>query len=324
MNLVSKLNLNLFLFTFVSIFISLFVLNSFQVKVAQAVAGHVVISEVQVGVTGASTNEFVELYNPTESMIELSGWVLSKKTAAGVDQDLLATFPSSTEIASHGYFLITHADYTGSTSADLAYTTPDSLAANNTIYLKNSSDIIIDKLGLGTTNDFEVSAKGNPPTSGSVERKANFDSTSTSMNIGGTDQFNGNGEDTDNNASDFVNRAVSEPQNSTSTQEPTISSLTPTPPVTPSPSAEPSIEPSVSPSGSPSPSITPSLEPTPSIAPSPSITPSPSPTPSGTPFSRIIGTFAFAKNPKVCYLIYQPVKIASINLMLPKLSCQTI
>jgi hypothetical protein len=39
------------------------------VTIAQEVPPHVVISEVQI-----ATNEFVELYNPTNSAINMTGW----------------------------------------------------------------------------------------------------------------------------------------------------------------------------------------------------------------------------------------------------------
>jgi len=45
-------------------------------------ASHVVISEVQVGGTLVD-DEFVELYNPTNSAISLSGWRLRRKTSTG-------------------------------------------------------------------------------------------------------------------------------------------------------------------------------------------------------------------------------------------------
>ena len=42
------------------------------------------------------------------------------------------------------------------------------------------------------------------------------------MGIGGADEFEGNGYDSDNNASDFVQRTIPQPQNSSSPSEPAI------------------------------------------------------------------------------------------------------
>ena len=43
------------------------------------------ISEVQIGATGDQKQEFVELYNPNDIEIDLTGWYLQKKTKSGSD-----------------------------------------------------------------------------------------------------------------------------------------------------------------------------------------------------------------------------------------------
>lgn len=267
--------------------------------VQSALAEHVVISEVQLD-GGVPTDEFIELYNPGASSVDISGWTLSRKTSGASpdpsNHELLATVPASTSIASHGYYLVAHTDYDGTPAEDLTYTEAGSLADNNSIYLKNSSSSVIDKLGLGTNNDPETTAKTNPST-GSVERKANSSSTGPSMI--GADALLGNGEDTDVNFADFVNRGVPEPQNSASaTEDPSASpapsvspseepsaSPSPSASVEPSPSASPSEEPSASPSALPSESPSPSPSAEPSVSPSSSASPSeePSPSPSASP-----------------------------------------
>ncbi len=66
--------------------------------------------------------------------------------------------------------------------------------------------IVVDVVGYGTPNAFEG--------------KANAASTSASMAAGGIDVTAGNGYDTDDNATNFVQQAVRVPQNSSSTAEP--------------------------------------------------------------------------------------------------------
>jgi hypothetical protein len=82
----------------------------------------------------------------------------------------------------------------------------------------------VDKLGYGVGDSPEgtpAPAPPNPPNSPpSYERKAGPDSTAASMSGGGADELKGNGQDTDNNAEDFVVRATRDPQNSASTVEP--------------------------------------------------------------------------------------------------------
>lgn len=291
--------------------------------VQSALATNVVISEVQLGVTGLSTNEFIEIYNPTGSSIDISSWKITKKTAAAdpvTGQVLLATVPASTTIASHGYYLIGHSDFTG--TEDLSYS-GDSISTDNSIYMKNGSDAVMDKLGLGSTNDPETTAKTNPSTGDSVERKANASSTGPTMI--GSDALLGNGEDTDVNSADFVNRGTPEPQNSQSATEDPAASPSPSssasaspsssPPASPSPSASasPSSSPSSSPSASPSasPSSSPSVSPSASISPSPSQTPHPSPTPR-------------PKNKLVCKFEPQTFKFGKWEFTFHILSCKWI
>lgn len=339
----NKLTVNLFLFISVSFFLSVYLIKSLEVKtVKAATATHVVISEIQAA--GATSGEdFIELYNPTNLEVSLSDLRLVKRTSTGATNDSIVAFAADDSIASHGYFLWCN------TSLNVALTCNSSTAGtvsnNNSVALSTDpldSGTLIDTVTFGSpTNPLGEGTFLTLPAAGtSVERKNDSTSDATSLGVGGEDEFMGNGEDTDNNASDFVNRAIPQPQNSTSLAEPTVASPVPSasvePSVVPSASVAPSTTPSTAPSHSAIPSISPSpvaspsaipsISPSPVASPSivPSSTPSPSNSPSATPFSRLIGSFPFAKNPKVCYLIYQPVKIGSLNLFLPKLSCQSL
>src|SRR5258706_9902560 len=143
---------------------------------AYAAVSHVVISEIQVS-GGTSTDEFVELYNPTNSNIDTTGWKLTKKTSGGTESDLATDFPSTT-INAHGYLLLAHTDYDGTPTEDVTYTT-NSVADNNTVLLYDSSDAVVDKVGLGSAGDKEAAATANPGDNASRERKATSTSTST-------------------------------------------------------------------------------------------------------------------------------------------------
>jgi len=50
----------------------------------KAAASHVVISQIQVAGTTNSNDEFVELYNPTDSSVDLTSWKLKKRTQCQV------------------------------------------------------------------------------------------------------------------------------------------------------------------------------------------------------------------------------------------------
>jgi hypothetical protein len=264
------------------IFIGISVASFLYAKPTYSLTNHIVISEIQAAGTVAN-DEFVELYNPTNDPVSIGGWRLTKKTAAGTQSTLTASLSGS--IKPHGFLLIAHPSYTGSTSADLLYSSTSSgIAANNTVLLySDAGTTLVDKVGMGTATDVEASAAANPPTSGSVERKANTTATAVSMAIGGTDEFAGNAEDTDHNDTNFIVRTTSQPQNSSSTVEP--EDLTPSPTPSPLPSTSPT--PSETPTVTPTTTVTGSPTETPTVTPSPTefitSTPSPTVTPTTTP-----------------------------------------
>jgi hypothetical protein len=257
-----------------------------RLPTSAATASHIVISEIKVG---PGDDDFVELYNPTASDIVMSGWRLSKKVST--ESSLVASLSGT--IPSHGYFLITNKDGASSPSANVTYAS--SIGANNTILLYNDAGTtLVDKVGMGTATDGETASATNPADGKSIERKAMGSSTAVSMAIGGTDEFLGNGEDTDNNNSDFVVRDTPQPQNAQSAVE-NLVIATPTPTMTATPTATGTGTPTMSSSPTPTPTATatatptqtPTQSPTPTMtaSPTPTMTASPTPTPTSTPTS---------------------------------------
>lgn len=171
-------------------------------------AGHIVISEIQISGEGVN-DEFVELYNPTDSEINLENWDLKRKTKSGSENNILNNIEGA--IPSGGYFLIVprancgenkNEDcYKGSVESDDEYTTNSFLAEDNTLLLYNGDGSLIDKIGWGEAGDFEDEViKNNPEANQSLKRKI----------IGGKIQ------DTDNNKNDFEVQDSPNPQNSNS------------------------------------------------------------------------------------------------------------
>lgn len=167
---------------------------------------HPVISEIQIG--GETVyDEFIELYNPTDTEIDLTGWDIKKKTKSGSESNVLNNIEGI--IPARSYFLIaprancgeseTEKCYQGNVLADDEYTTNMFLAGDNTVLLYDHNGNLIDKIGWGEAGDFESEAVINNP-----ENKQSLERINT----------NGAVQDTNNNKNDFILQNNPEPWNS--------------------------------------------------------------------------------------------------------------
>jgi PKD repeat protein len=184
---------------------------------------HLVISEVQVAGASAS-DEFIEIYNPTETAINIETWSIQYKSATGTTF-YKKNFSSGVSIPAHGWFLIAHTSYLGATVPDMSQSTISLAGTGGNIFLVNNQTTltttndpsIIDKVAYGTGDSPENIATPAPSAGQSIERK-----------FGG--EF-GNGEDTDNNLNDFNLQITPNPQNTASAPKPDL----PPPPPPPAP-----------------------------------------------------------------------------------------
>jgi gliding motility-associated-like protein len=193
-----------------------------------AVAAHIVISEIYGGGgnSGATyKNDFIELYNPTDLPVNLTGWSIQYASATGTTW---ASTPLIGNIPPKGFYLIQEAPGSGGTvnlptpdaigTLALSGTTGKLILSNSTALLSGanpSTATVIDKVGFGpTATGYEGTPAPVTSNATAIERKASITSTAATLAVGGTEEFNGNGQDTDVNSADFVVTAPN-PQNST-------------------------------------------------------------------------------------------------------------
>ena len=135
-------------------------------------------------------DEFVEIYNPAEEDIDLSGYYLQKKTASGKSITTLLS-PDSLQgkvISPHSFFLAGHPESPSSSSLNAVWSSEGSVTDDNTIILKDSSGRIVDKVGWGKAQDCEGDCAPTFTAGQSIQRRIKEEGF----------------EDTNNNYSDFA------------------------------------------------------------------------------------------------------------------------
>jgi len=164
---------------------------------------HAVISEVQTGTSASGTQEFIELYNPTDQDIALTGWTLEYKSAAAADTGWAKKATLSGALKAHGFYLVATLSYL--TFADAEWSSTLASTAGN-IRLKNASGGVVDQLGYGSTAN---AAEGQPAAAPSVGQ-------SIERLPGRLNELAGNATDTANNKADFIVRTTPQPQSTQS------------------------------------------------------------------------------------------------------------
>jgi len=148
------------------------------------------VNELMTGVTGAATDEFVEIVNTGAAAADLSGWKLVYRSAAGTSDVVLATIPDGTVLAASAFYLFGGAGYVSGPAADQSYST-SIVATGGGVGLRDAGGIIVDSVGWGTATNvlIEGTATAAPATSAAP-------GTSTGRIP--------DGDDTNDNAADFV------------------------------------------------------------------------------------------------------------------------
>jgi len=215
----------------------------------ESVPDHLVISEIVTGGASAS-DELIELYNPTAAALPLEGLELVYVTASGATISRRAAWELGAPSLDPGRHLLVANElgvYAG--IADALYASGMAATGGSVALRIQGASSAVDAVGWGTAAStwLEGQVAGAPQSGSSLERLPGGDAGST--------------QDTDDNATDFVVRAVPGPQNLGS---PPV----PDPSATPHPTSVPSAEPTVPPaSATPAPTSSSSQDPTVEVVP---------------------------------------------------------
>jgi len=108
------------------------------------------INEFMTGVTGAATNEFVEIVNAGTAAADLSGWKLVYRSATGSSDTVLDTLPDGTTLAPGAFYLFGGSGYTGPPAADQSFSTGLAAGAGG-VGLRDANGTLVDSVGWGST-----------------------------------------------------------------------------------------------------------------------------------------------------------------------------
>jgi hypothetical protein len=164
-------------------------------------------------------DEFIEIFNPTQNPIDISGWKIRRSPGTGSDPaDLYNSFPTNTFIQAGQYILIARSgDYSGTVTPDYIFTSATGIADNGGIALTLSDNTIIDQVGMSSVTVY-----------GEGTRLSAITSNTDWAYLRNPDGTEGVCFDYNNNDYDFVLIDPSQPRNSSSPFTP-CPSPTPTP-----------------------------------------------------------------------------------------------
>jgi hypothetical protein len=147
------------------------------------------INEFSTGVEGALTDEFVEIVNEGSAAVDLSGFRLVYRSAAGTSDVSLGTLPDGTTLAAGAFMLFGGSGYAGAHPADRSFST--SLASSGGLGLRDPSGILVDSVAWGTATNALVEGAVAP-------------APAITAAPGKSDARHPDGHDTNDNSADFA------------------------------------------------------------------------------------------------------------------------
>jgi hypothetical protein len=166
---------------------------------------NVVISEFRFLGPAGGSDEFVELFNPSNGSIDISGWKIMGANNSGSAGSTRYTIPASTSLAPGQHYLIVGSSYSGSVPGEPSAVLSSSITDDGGIALVDGTTVI-DAVGLSSGTVYK---EGTPlsPLSGTADQSYERKTAGNASNC----------NDTNNNAADFIwNSSSSNPQNTSS------------------------------------------------------------------------------------------------------------
>lgn len=196
---------------------------------AKAAVNRLLVSEIQVSGETAD-DEWVELYNPAEQDLDISGWSIQYRGGESENYSK-KNFIDGAMVPAKGFYLIANNGYQNAIEPDMTHDSFSFSGVGGTVFLVNNQEFltasatfenVVDRLAYGAgsylypeTAEFVPA----PAAKQSLERKNSQNASAQSLNSG-EDKYQGNAFDTDDNSVDFVLQANPCPQNSQSLPEP--------------------------------------------------------------------------------------------------------
>jgi hypothetical protein len=165
-------------------------------------ANNVVISEFRTRGPNGASDEFIELYNPTNGNVDISNWEIHGSNGSG-GTSVRATIPSLTSLAPGQHYLIANSSsggYSGLVAANLTYGT--GITDDGGIALTLADDTAVDQVGMASGSAYKEGTTLTP-LSGTADQSYERNSLETYSGC----------MDSNNNIADFTLRTPSDPQN---------------------------------------------------------------------------------------------------------------
>jgi hypothetical protein len=117
--------------------------------VVTAPASAINVNEFSTGVSGAATNEFVELVNAGSSTFDISGCKVVYRSASGTSDTTLAMLPAGALLAPGAFYLLAGSGYAGGAAPDQSFGAAIA-ATGGSIGIRAADGTLLDAVAYGT------------------------------------------------------------------------------------------------------------------------------------------------------------------------------